>query len=141
MLRLPTRGWRTRLIATLYGLLVFIWMTPEDNAVWPVVALGAGLSVLLASLMLLGSLGGRDIPRRYLLPGAGAFGLLVGLGTAAATAGLMLFKNALHAHVFLDFPPLMMLAVLQRAPVWALVGGLCGLGLGLWMHGRETSHQ
>jgi hypothetical protein len=141
MLRLPTRGWRTRLIATFYGLLIFIWMTPEDNAVWPVVVLGAGVSVLVVVLALLGSLGGRDIPHRYLLPGAGALGVLAGLGATLATAGLMLFKNALHAHVFLDFPPLMMLAVLQRAPVWALVGGLCGLGLGLLVYGRETSRQ
>lgn len=30
--------------------------------------------------------------------------------------GLMFFKNALHAHVFWDFPPAMVVAMLTRAP-------------------------
>lgn len=133
-LRLPLPGRRARWAGLLYGLALLLWLSLEDNHVWPVAALGAGLAALLVVLNLLHRLGGRDIPARFALPGAVALGALAGSGAAVAAAGLMLFKNALHAHVFLDYPPGLILELLARAPVWALAGGLVGLGiLLLWI--------
>lgn len=133
-LHLPRPGRRIRWAGLLYGLALLLWLSVEDNHVWPVAALGAGLAALLALVNLLGRLGGQDVPARCAVVGAAALGALVGLGAAVATAALMLFKNALHAHLFLDYPPGLMLALLSRAPVWALAGGLVGLGLLLlWM--------
>ncbi|MBI5671658.1 MAG: hypothetical protein HZC41_27000 [Chloroflexi bacterium] len=131
---LPRLGRRARWAGLLYGLALLLWLSLEDNHVWPVAALGAGLAALLVLLNLLRRLGGRAIPTPYAVAGVVTLGALVGLGAAVATAGLMLFKNALHAHVFLDYPPGLLLAVLSRAPVWTLAGGLVGLGLLLlWM--------
>jgi hypothetical protein len=57
-----------------------------------------------------------------------------GLGTSVATAVLMFFKNARHAHVFPDYPAGMIIAVLERAPLWAAAGALAGLSIGLaWL--------
>lgn len=134
MLRLPHPGRRTRIIGLLFGLILLLWMSVEDNQVWPVALLGAGLSGLVVGLNLLKRWGGRNVPINIALPGAILLGGLAGLGASLLTGGLMVFKNALHGHVFLDFPPGLVLAVLERAPVWALAGGLVGLGLVLlWM--------
>jgi hypothetical protein len=46
----------------------------------------------------------------------------------------MFFKNARHGHLFPDYTLEMMLAMLSRAPAWAIAGGLFGLSLGLgWL--------
>ncbi len=134
----PSR--RLRLVTMAYGLLLFIWLTPEDNTVWPVALLGIGLAILSVIWLVRRWLSGSAFSAKY-VPIAGALlGAIVGLGGALAAAGLMFFKNALHAHVFWDFPPGMVVAMLIRAPSWALAGGLAGLGIGfLWVWRRSTS--
>jgi hypothetical protein len=132
-LYIPRRSARTRALTVVYGLLIFLWLSPEDNTVWTVTLLGVGLSLLLVGLTTLGCLGGQLISARHVVPGASLLGALVGLGASICVTGLMFFKNALHAHLFLDFPPGMLLATLARAPGWALAGGLAGLGIAcLW---------
>jgi hypothetical protein len=128
---IPRRGRRLRWTALVSGVVTFLWLGREDNAVWPVTLLGLTLTILIGLTLALGQLGGQTIPRRYLLPGAMLSGALVGLGTALTTAGLMLFKNAWHAHLFLDYPVGLLLAILARAPAWALAGALVGGGLAL----------
>lgn len=122
---------RTRLLILAYGILVFLWLRIEDNSVLPAVTAGLGLSLLAAFIWLTNNLSGRTLRLRYALPGAALLGGLCGLGAAAATAGLMLLKNGMHGHVFPDFPFGIIVEILQRAPLWALAGGLIGLGLAL----------
>ncbi len=142
MLQLPKLNNHIRLLAVGYGLLILIWMSLEDNAVLSVTLLGAGLALLVSGLFLLSRAGGRAVPPYYVLPAMIALGILVGLGTSAATAGLMFFKNAMHAHVFLDFPPGLMLAILERASAWALAGGLTGLGGAFtWLALHQKTHE
>lgn len=125
-----------------YGLLLFLWFTPEDNQVWPVTLLGWGMAGLAVFMTLVNKLGGRPIPARYIAPLTLVLGVLVGLGSSIATAGLMFFKNALHAHLFFDFPTPMMLAILERAPYWGLAGGLAGLGAALaWLALRQVHYE
>jgi hypothetical protein len=125
-----------------YGLLLFLWFTPEDNQVWPVTILGWGMAGLAVFMTILNKLGGRPIPARYSALFALLLGVLVGLGSSIATAGLMFFKNALHAHLFFDFPTPMMLAILERAPYWGLAGGLAGLGGALaWLALRQSHDE
>lgn len=133
-MRLPKRGRRARWLAIGYGLLLFVWLTPEDNSVVPVTLLGAGLSVLLVIYWVLGKWGGSSIAERYVVPGVVLLGAAAGLGTSITTFSLMLVKNVQHSHIYIDFPPGLMLAILARAPLWALAGGLLGLGLTLaWL--------
>jgi lysylphosphatidylglycerol synthetase-like protein (DUF2156 family) len=71
---------------------------------------------------------------RYLPAITALMGILTGVGASLFTAGLMLFKNVRHSHIYLDFPAGLMGAILERAPVWMIAGGLLGLGIGLaWL--------
>jgi hypothetical protein len=127
--RVPVRNRRLRWLALLYGALVMSWLSREDSDVVGVAVLGCGLSLIVLTLGVTGQFGGRTISARFMLAAGAVLGLLGGLGTAVTTTGLMLFKNALHAHVFLDYPPNILLGILQRAPAWALAGALVSLGL------------
>lgn len=130
-MRLPALTPRLRLGAISYGLLVFLWLSPEDNHVWPVAALGAGLSLMVGGLAVISRFGGRWLPGRWLLPGGALVGLVMGAGGALAAAGLMLLKTALHSHIYPDYPLPLILAMLERAPAWGLAGLLTGGALTL----------
>ena len=133
---------RLRWLALLYGAAALLWLSREDNDVAMVTVLGVGLALLLLSRAVLGRMDGGQISSRDRVAGAVVLGALAGLGSAVATIGLMLFKNALHAHLFLDYPPLVMLGILQRAPAWTLAGVLAGLGLALaWLGLRQTADR
>jgi hypothetical protein len=142
MVSIPHPGRRVRLLMLTYGLIVLFWLSPEESQVWPVALLGLGVSLLGVGVTLMNRMGGRTIPASYVAPGAALVGIIVGLGASIAVTFLMFFKNALHAHVYPDFPLPVMLAMLERAPVWGLAGLLAGLGLGLaWLGwGRATSN-
>ena len=129
----PPNGWlRTTTLA--YGLLLFVWLSPEDNGVWPVALLGVGLALLSMVWLIRRQFGHSAFPAGYVPVGAALLGGIVGIGAALSTAGFMFFKNALHAHAFWDYPPAMVVAMLTRAPSWALAGALVGIGTGfLWL--------
>jgi len=128
---------RLRSVTLVYGLAAFIWLSPEDNSVWPVAMLGVGLATLSLVWLIRRRLGGSAFPARYVPIGAAVLGGIIGLGGALSSAGFMFFKNALHAHAFWDYPPTMVVAMLTRAPSWALAGGLIGVGIGfLWVWRR-----
>jgi hypothetical protein len=113
------------------GIAVLLWSGLEDHDAVLVTALGAFMAAA-ATMMLLNSqrFGARvakdNLPKRAALVGA-----LIGMLASVTTALLMLFKDLRHAHVFPDYPPGMMLATLERMPIWALAGGLAGFGLGI----------
>ncbi len=134
MIHIPTGGRNVRLLAIGYGIMLFVWVTLEDNAIWPVSLLGLGLAILIVYLTIIDKINGQLFAVRW-LPFIGiASGGLIGLTAGLCITGLMFFKNAVHAHVFLDFPLGLMLAMLQRTPSWTAVGALLGLGSGLgWM--------
>lgn len=64
-------------------------------------------------------------------------GLLAGLGVAPLAAGLMVFKNGLHAHGFPDFPAGEIAAVLGKTPLWGVSGLFVGVGMALWSRFRQ----
>ena len=120
---------RTRLLTIACGVVVFFWLRIEDNNVIPAVIAGFGLSLLGAFIWLTKNLSGKTLRPHYLLFGSALLGAVCGLATAVGTAGLMLLKNGMHGHAFPDFPFGVIVEILQRAPSWALAGGLAGLGL------------
>ena len=122
-------------------MLLFVWLTPEDNTVWPVALLGIALALLCTTWLVRRRLGGSAISASYVPVGTTLLGGITGLGGTLATAGFMFFKNALHAHVFWDFPPAMVMAMLTRAPSWTLAGGLMGISAGLLWLWRKTETQ
>jgi hypothetical protein len=140
MIRIPGTGRRTRLAALAYGLILLVWLSLEDQTVGPVALLGLGLGLIVVTLTIFAKLGGMVIAARLVPLGLLLVGVLVGVAGCIAAVLLMFFKNALHAHLYLDFPPGLMLAMLARTPAWALAGGLAGLGIGLgWLALRRES--
>lgn len=140
MITIPPPGRRLRLAALAYGGLLLLWMPLEDHATWPVALLGVALSILIGGLTISAKLAHYRIVARHIPAALLLLGGLVGLGASIGAAALMFFKNAWHAHLFLDYPPAMMLDMLARAPVWALAGALIGLGLGLaWLALRREA--
>ena len=124
-----TRGPRLALLLT--GSCTLIWLALEDQALWPPLVLGAACASLLTLQFLLGRLRGRQPgPGRMISLGFGG-GLLAGTGACLCAVGLMLFKNARHAHSIPDFPAARLLATLQLVPQMALSLALTGLGIGL----------
>ncbi len=123
-----------RLAALVIGIIVFLWLRFEDDNV-----IAASVCALLGSCLIAVGwawrrVGGRDYSWRWMLAACAALGGLIGLGTAAAAAILMLIKNGLHAHLFPDFPFGMISGVFTLAPIWAVGGALIGLGIGaVWI--------
>lgn len=115
----------------LCGIVVFVWSGLEDSASWPVALLGTGVSVLAVLWWLLRHQQSRPVREILLL--ALVAGAMTGTGASLATAGLMFFKNARHAHLFPDFPVGQISGILQLAPVWGAAGAFFYFGLAiLW---------
>lgn len=139
---IPHPGRSTRLAALAAGLVTLIWLSLEDNHTAPVTLLGLALAALITGLFTFDKLGGRRIPGRVVPVAALMLGAVVGLTTSVTTALLMFFKTALHAHLYPDFPPGLILAILQRGPLWLAAGALAGLGIGLlWQVWRNTQQH
>lgn len=127
----PAAARGPRLALLLVGIGALHWLTLEDPALWPPLTLGAAIAGLLTLQLVHGRLrGSRPGPLRLLGHGL-AGGLLAGTGAGLCALGLMLFKNAWHAHSVPDFPAAQLLAIAGRMPELALGGALTGLALGL----------
>ena len=120
-----------RLALLLTGAAALVWLPLEDPSLWPPLSLGAAFASMLTLQVFVGRLYRRDLAagRRLLLTAAG--GTLAGACAAPIAVGLMLLKNAQHAHSIPDFPFALLLSTLQLAPQMALGGALAGTILGL----------
>jgi hypothetical protein len=132
-LHIPLYPRRLTLITVLFGIGVFMWLSPDEQG-WLVIPLGIGMATLIAihTVFRLGTRWqDRAISVRWVRIGVVALGALIGGGSAITTALLMLFKSALHNHVFPDYPLIVVLGILQRLPLWSLAGVLIGLAVAL----------
>jgi multisubunit Na+/H+ antiporter MnhE subunit len=137
MIRLPEPDYRARFALMGYGLLVFVWMSLEDNGTLTVSLLGAGLATALILYQTFKRFAGEELATRFLFP---LLGLLIGAASPIATILLMFFKTAWHGHEFPDYPLELMRDMLFRLPAWALAGGLIGLGLAFaWATKQEKA--
>lgn len=144
-MRLPIITNRLRLLGLGIGLAAFLWLSPEDNQVWPVVLLGTALGVIGTALAVANRFGGRVIPAWGIIPALALLGAVTGAASTLAAVMLMFLKTALHSHSYPDYPPGLMLAMLERLPAWALAGLLAGIAAGLfrraWMSRKPASTQ
>ena len=129
----------SRLLMVMAGVVILGWSGLEDKDVAAVTALGWMLAGLIVMIGLMSHFGGRAMGLAGLHKPAALVGIAVGALSSLMTALLMLFKNLLHGHVYPDYPPALMLGILERLPAWGLAGGLAGLGLGfvaIWAAAR-----
>jgi hypothetical protein len=118
---------RFRNAVLLYAPFVLFWLQLEDNHVLPVVLLGTVGAGLLTIYWLRGRVDLRQAGLRGWLAAA-LGGMIWGMAAAVVTALLMVLKAGMHGHVFPDYPPGQVLAVLALAPTWAVAGALLVVG-------------
>lgn len=140
-LRLPYPPVWLRLLLILYGGLLLLWLGSEDHAVLSTVLLAGGFSLLAVTQILCTRIGGQDLPVRVWFLALLLSGLLTGIAIPLGSTFLMFFKTAWHAHPYPDYEPEIMLAMLERLPVWALAGLLFGLALALLPFARRQAVQ
>ena len=128
-LTLPKRSGRLRVVALVYGAILLLWSSLEDNSILPVALLSAGLALLIMTFVVTGRFGGRTFAGRSALFGAALVGALSGLIAALAAAVLMLVKDGLHSDLYPDYPFGLIVETLARAPLWSLAGIFAGIGL------------
>jgi len=129
ILILPKAGYRSRLLALAYGLVLLIWMGLEDSSMLPAAMIGTGFTALLVYLWLTAKWGGKSFALRWWSSGGVILGAAVGGASTLTIAGMMFFKTGWHGHAYPDFPPQMIFAMLSRLPVWMLAGLLIGLSV------------
>lgn len=117
--------WRFLLIICGAGIL--LWSGWEDYDASGAAMLGAMTAGALTMLLLSSRPGHSAITSSR----AALAGALTGALASLIAAALMIFKDLRHAHPWPDFPPGMILGMLERLPPWALAGALAGLGLSL----------
>ena len=130
-MRLPQTNSRTIFLLLGYGLVLLLWLSLEDNGTLSVALLGTGAAALFTIIALLNRIGGYVLPMRFWFTGLIGLGAAIGALSTLTTTLLMFFKTSWHNHGFPDYPPAMMLAMLQRLPVWMLAGALIGLAIAL----------
>ena len=129
-----------RLSLALLGIVVLLWSGVEDHDVITVAALGWLTSGLAMMHWLMSRFGGRILDGAALLKLAPVAGAAAGAFASLTTILLMLFKDLRHAHAYPDYPPRLMLGILERLPIWSVAGGLAGLGLcllAIWLRHKH----
>lgn len=131
MIQIPDLKWVVRSAWVVAAPAWFLWLAYEDRNLSTVIGMSA---VICAAFGLTwfskwrgGKLAGR---RRWLLESMG-IGLLAGTLVAPVAVLLILLKISLHSHGTPDFTTSDIAEVMNRLPVWALAGILCGEALGL----------
>ena len=135
---IPAYDARLRLIALIYGGLLLLWTSLEDNSVLPVALLGGGLALISGTLWITRRHGGRRFSERGALIAAALSGAAVGAGSALATAALMLIKDGLHSHLYPDYAFGLIAEMVVRAPLWGVAGAFAGMGLLLAWRASRT---
>lgn len=121
---LPTHHNKDTLTALGYGAVLLVWLSTENASVWVVSLLGTGLALMLLRLAVLRWLGGKTISHWF--PAVVLFGASIGFLAVWCAVGLMVFKNAWHAHAYLDFPTHLIQEMPRRVLAWTVAGACLG---------------
>jgi hypothetical protein len=128
---IPSPSYKNRLLIIALGIIILVWSGLEDNQVGGVALLGWITASLSIANLILSRFGGREVQVSTLIKLSPVVGASIGALASLATALLMIFKTIRHSHVFPDYPPQLILAILERLPIWALSSGFIILGLAL----------
>ena len=128
-MHIPAKIPGLKFITVLMGIYAAIWISLE-GALWRVMLMGVGATAVSLLHLLQKYGGGRVISWPRWLGLTAIIGLLFGLGSSLLTLVFMAIKTGLHAHGP-EFTLQEIQWVSQQTPLWAAVGLLIGLGLGM----------
>ena len=141
--KLPKPQNKARFLMIGYGLLLLFWLSLENDNTLFVALLGTGATLIYVNLAILYRFHGREFTLRTLFPLLILLGATLGALSTIATALLMFFKSSWHGHLYPDFPPEMILAMLTRMPYWtisgALIGFCCSIMVSLYHQTQTTA--
>lgn len=114
----------------------FLWMALEGE-LWRDLVLAAAVILLAVGSATTRFLGGRTLSVRRFVLVAVAAGLVAGVALPLVTLFLMALKMGIHAHGP-EYATREIVQVWRQLPLWSIVGGLVGLGLGLLVMGKRA---
>lgn len=114
----------------------FLWMALEGE-LWRDLVLAAAVTLLVAGYAMTRILGGRTLSVRRFVLLAVAAGLVAGVALPLVILFLMALKMGIHAHGP-EYATREIVWVWRQLPLWSMVGGLVGLGLGLLVAGKRA---
>lgn len=123
------------------GLTLAIWIAIEDRSLMLVAIEAALVSTGL------GATGAARILARLKPGGWRRAAWLAGIGALTGTAWgpmallLIAIKTSLHTHPISDFTESDVMAILNRIPIWTVIGAMLGLGIGVLALAERTSTQ
>jgi len=118
-----------------FGGVLLFWISLEDHGMVGVTLLGTCTAILMTGHFALHHYGGKTLSTSWFV----LLCAIIGAASALVITLLMFFKTAWHAHPYPDFPPQMMLDMLNRLPAWAIAGFLAGLGFMLLWYALDES--
>lgn len=126
--KIPQMVWlhKATTVLTLYA---FIWIALE-GAIWSVMALSLGVTVVGAGWLVQRWLSGRVVAGWLFLVGTAVLGGVLGLLLNWVGLFFMALKTGLHAHGP-EFNVLEIGWLMAQRPLWATVGFLVGIGTAL----------
>ncbi|MBE2198030.1 MAG: hypothetical protein IAE79_05430 [Anaerolinea sp.] len=128
-MQIPARIPGLRWLTIVWGVYAAIWISLEGD-LRQVVALGVCTMLVGLGHGMQRRWAGRPFPAPGWLARMAATGLLLGAGSSILTLFFMALKTGLHAHGP-EFTADELAWVMRQLPLWAGVGGMTGLGLGL----------
>lgn len=134
---IPSPNYKNRLLVITLGIIILVWSGLEDNQVWGVALLGWVIAIVGIASFILSHYGGQTHPAKTLIKLSPLVGASIGASASLATTLLMIFKAIRHSHVFPDYPPQLILAILELLPIWTLSSGLIVLGLALLVYFKK----
>lgn len=137
MIKIPERVPGLKWLTVVWGVYGVLWIAPE-GVLWQALLLGVGTTAVLILHLGQKYLGGRALAVGPWLGMTAVSGLCLGAGSGLLTLFFMAMKTGLHAHGP-EFSLEEINWVMGRTPLWALVGLLSGLGLGLLAWGAGAS--
>jgi hypothetical protein len=133
----PPRSLFLRWNAIVCAVAILIWSTPEEDRPIFSAVLGAWLAASLAVGWLTGRYAGVVLRESRAMAAFVGLGAYLGAASNLCAVLLMIFKDARHGHMYPDYPPAMLGAMLARLPSWAFAGALVGLGAALYLAARS----
>lgn len=122
------------------GVIWFIWLGYEDRNLIVVSVLAAILAAVGGSTVLDRTAKRNTDQGRLSLARVVIVAMVAGAAAGPLAAFLMVFKVGLHGHTAPDFSTSQIQAVLSRTPVWAVVGALIGMALGILFRPEGKQH-
>jgi len=127
--RIPSQLPGLKLLTIVWGMYTAVWITLE-GAVWSVVGMGLSTALVVAGYGWQHWLGGRMLSPGAWLGGTAVTGFSVSAGGSLLSLVFMALKTGLHAHGP-EFTAVEISWVWEQLPLWAIIGLLVGLGLGM----------